>query len=203
MIGVPEPVRFKIIILQCQTVNWYYHHWGGFSNSGSVIGNKRNLRQAILKTNLSEVQLNGEIWRFWTYQFLHANIEHILSNILVSSLLGITLEMVHGPLSEDFKSLLLARWLVKGSTSNQHWLKSIPRIATLYTVGVILGACYHLIITPNSYLVGASGGCYALIGAQVANFLLNFKEYTIWSKVIRAAVLGCFLLADIAMAVIR
>ena len=58
-----------------------------------------NLHLVILKTNLSEVQMNGEIWRFWTYQFLHANIEHILSNILVSSLLGITLEMVHGPLS--------------------------------------------------------------------------------------------------------
>ena len=89
------------------------------------------------------------------------------------------------------------------STSNQINLKSCHRIATLYTVGVILGACYHLIITPNSYLVGASGGCYALIGAQVANFLLNFKEYTIWSKVIRAVILGCFLLADVAMAVIR
>ena len=145
--------------------------------------------------------MNGQIWRFWTYQFLHANIEHILSNILVSSLLGITLEMVHGPLSQDFKLMLSACSLVRNS--NQHRLKSISRIATLYTVGVILGACYHLIITPNSYLVGASGGCYALIGAQVANFLLNFKEYTIWSKIIRAAVLGCFLLADVAMAVIR
>ena len=82
-------------------------HWP--KKSSFLIG-QNNLAQN-LKTNKSEVQMNGEIWRFWTYQFLHANIEHILSNILVASLLGITLEMVHGPLSYDFKLLLLSDWL--------------------------------------------------------------------------------------------
>lgn len=77
------------------------------------------LKAQNLKTNQSEVQMNGEIWRFWTYQFLHANIEHILSNILVASLLGITLEMVHGPLSYDFKLPLLSDWLFINIQSNQ------------------------------------------------------------------------------------
>ena len=39
-----------------------------------------------------------EVWRFVSYQFLHANFNHIVGNIIGQLLLGIPLEMLHGTL---------------------------------------------------------------------------------------------------------
>ena len=38
----------------------------------------------------------AEIWRFFTYQYLHAGLPHLLVNIIMQLLIGIPLEMVHG-----------------------------------------------------------------------------------------------------------
>ena len=40
----------------------------------------------------------SELWRFLTYQYLHAGLPHLLGNVIMQLLIGIPLEMVHGTL---------------------------------------------------------------------------------------------------------
>merc|ERR1712076_266080 len=40
----------------------------------------------------------NEIWRYWTYQFSHANTMHLVNNLLLLTILGIPLEIVHSSL---------------------------------------------------------------------------------------------------------
>jgi len=43
----------------------------------------------------------------------------------------------------------------------------------IYFFGCILGAILSGIVAPNVYLVGASGGCYSLVLAHIANIIIN------------------------------
>lgn len=79
-----------------------------------------------------------EFYRYYTYSFMHANFNHILSNSLVFVLIGPILELGH----DTFRP-----WLI-------------------YTVGCIMGSLFAGLVSPNNYLVGASGGCYALVAAH-------------------------------------
>ncbi|KAB7493922.1 Rhomboid-related protein 1 [Armadillidium nasatum] len=104
----------------------------------------------------------AEAWRFLTYMLVHAGYAHLISNVFVSLLLGIPLEMVH-------------RW----------W-----RIFLLYMSGVIFGSIVASIFSPHAYLVGASGGCYALIAAHLANIIINWKEMPFnWLRLIAFTIL--------------
>ena len=48
----------------------------------------------------------AEIWRFYTYQFLHAGFPHIFGNVLMQLFLGIPLELVHGSIRLGIKYVL-------------------------------------------------------------------------------------------------
>lgn len=61
---------------------------------------------------------NYDVWRLWTYQFAHAGIGHLLPNVVCQIIFGTLLEIVHGPL----------------------------RVGSLYTIGVIFGGCFSLIV---------------------------------------------------------
>lgn len=89
-----------------------------------------------------------EAWRYLTYMFIHAGYWHISFNILVQLAVGVTLEAEHG----------------------------FNAIFVIYIGGVIGGALGNSIADPHSYLAGASGGCYALIAAHLANLIINWKE---------------------------
>ena len=39
---------------------------------------------------------NPEIWRFYTYCFVHAGWQHLLGNMIMQLMIGIPLESVHG-----------------------------------------------------------------------------------------------------------
>mgnify|MGYP000157304603 CR=1 FL=1 len=86
-----------------------------------------------------------EWWRFYTYCFVHAGYQHLIGNMIMQILIGSPLEYVHGTF----------------------------RICVLYSVGVVVGSFTALIVTPNSRLVGASGGDFCLISAVIANVILN------------------------------
>merc|ERR1711879_167610 len=47
------------------------------------------------------------------------------------------------------------------------------RPAAVYVIGVIMGSLLSGIVAPGVYLVGASGGCYALVLAHIANIIVN------------------------------
>merc|ERR1719342_1317528 len=88
-----------------------------------------------------------ELWRFITYGTLHVGWIHLAFNSLVQVLVGLPLEMVHGSL----------------------------RVGLLYVAGVIAGSFGTSVFEADVYLVGASGGVYALLAAHLANVLINYK----------------------------
>lgn len=89
-----------------------------------------------------------EIWRFFLYMLLHAGWFHLTFNLIVQVLIGIPLEMVHGS----------------------------GRIACIYLAGVLAGSLGTSIFDSNAYLVGSSGGVYALLAAHLANIMLNYSN---------------------------
>ncbi|XP_075227208.1 rhomboid-related protein 3-like [Lycorma delicatula] len=86
----------------------------------------------------------SEIWRFVTYMFVHANFFHLFFNVIVQIMLGIPLEMVH-------------RW----------W-----RVFIIYLAGVLAGSLGTSVFNPETSLVGASGGVYAIITAHLSTIIL-------------------------------
>lgn len=93
-----------------------------------------------------------EAWRFVSYMFLHADYGHIGSNLFFQLFVGIPLEM-----------------------SQLGWRGSL-RVAFLYFFGVIFGSLGSSVSQPNTYLLGASAGVYALIAAHLATLILNWHE---------------------------
>ncbi|XP_048776348.2 rhomboid-related protein 2-like [Ostrea edulis] len=89
-----------------------------------------------------------EAWRFVTYMFLHQGYIHLISNLIFQLLLGLPLELVH-----------------------KFW-----RVLLIYVLGVIAGSLAHSVTDHAVSLCGASGGCYALIGAHIASIITNWKE---------------------------
>lgn len=89
-----------------------------------------------------------EIWRFFLYMMLHAGWLHLGFNLVVQLLVGLPLEMVHGSL----------------------------RIGTVYMAGVVAGSLGTSVFDTEVFLVGASGGVYALLAAHLANVLLNYNN---------------------------
>ncbi|CAG2111437.1 unnamed protein product [Medioppia subpectinata] len=89
-----------------------------------------------------------QIWRFVFYLVLHAGWIHLIFNLLVQLLVGLPLEMVHGS----------------------------ARIGTVYMAGVLAGSLGTSVFDSDVYLVGASGGVYALLAAHLANVLLNYNH---------------------------
>lgn len=85
---------------------------------------------------------------FVNYLFLNFSWLHLLFNLLVQVLVGLPLEMVHGSL----------------------------RIGAVYMAGVLAGSLGTSVFDRDVYLVGASGGVYALLAAHLANVLLNYNN---------------------------
>ena len=89
-----------------------------------------------------------QLWRFVSYATLHAGWAHLTFNTIVQVLLGLPLEMVHGS----------------------------TRVACIYLAGVAAGSLGTSVFDADVYLVGASGGVYALIAAHLANILVNYSS---------------------------
>ncbi|KAK2149243.1 hypothetical protein LSH36_459g00034 [Paralvinella palmiformis] len=89
-----------------------------------------------------------EVWRFIFYMLVHAGWVHLFFNMLVQLTVGVPLEMVHGSF----------------------------RVGLIYMAGVLAGSLGMSVFDMSGYLVGASGGVYALLAAHLANILLNYTE---------------------------
>lgn len=76
--------------------------------------------------------------------FMHVGYIHLIFNLIFQLLLGIPLELVH-------------KW----------W-----RLSIVYFLGVIAGSLCHTVFDQTTFLAGASGGCYALIGAHFAIIIM-------------------------------
>ncbi|XP_064649716.1 rhomboid-related protein 2-like [Lineus longissimus] len=89
-----------------------------------------------------------EAWRYLTYMFIHNGYFHLIFNLIFQLLLGLPLEVVH-------------KW----------W-----RVGIVYGLGVVAGSLSHSVVDQHSYLAGASGGCYAILGAHFAIVIMNWEE---------------------------
>lgn len=89
-----------------------------------------------------------EAWRLLTYQFTHANFQHIASNVGLTLILGIALEGFHG---------------------------HFPTMAS-FNFGVLCGALNHVVSNGHKRVIGMSGGCYALLGMHVGELLMNWGQ---------------------------
>lgn len=103
--------------------------------------------------------------------FIYHSWVHLLFNLLVQLLVGLPLEMVHGSF----------------------------RTAAIYMAGVLAGSLATSVFDKDVYLVGGSGGVYALLASHLANVLLNYNNMDF--GVLR--LLGIFLIAsvDVGLAV--
>ncbi|XP_037940075.1 protein rhomboid-like [Teleopsis dalmanni] len=89
-----------------------------------------------------------QVWRFVSYMFLHANWFHLGFNVVIQLFYGIPLEVMHGS----------------------------ARIAVIYFAGVFAGSLGTSVVDSEVYLVGASGGVYAILAAHLANITLNYGQ---------------------------
>lgn len=106
-----------------------------------------------------------EVWRFFTYMFVHAGWIHLLFNLTVQLLIGLPLEMVHGS----------------------------TRLGIIYLTGVVAGSLSTSIFDPHTILVGASGGVYALLTAHLANVLLNYHNMHLgFTRILAVILVGEF-----------
>ncbi|XP_073809070.1 rhomboid-related protein 3 isoform X11 [Danio rerio] len=89
-------------------------------------------------------QLRAQAWRFLSYIFMHAGIEHLGLNMAMQLLVGVPLEMVHGAL----------------------------RIGLVYVCGALAGSLAVSVTDMTAPVVGSSGGVYALVSAHLANVVM-------------------------------
>lgn len=92
---------------------------------------------------------SDQVWRAFTYQFLHADVAHLTMNLFIQLFLSIPLESYHN-------------W----------W-----RVLVIYSSGVIFGALGHAFVIDSDHnkdntVVGASAGVYALLFGNIAFLLL-------------------------------
>ncbi|XP_055841546.1 protein rhomboid [Episyrphus balteatus] len=112
-----------------------------------------------------------EVWRFIFYMVLHAGWFHLGFNLCIQLIFGLPLEMVHGS----------------------------GRIACIYFAGVLAGSLGTSIFDPEVYLVGASGGVYALLAAHLANVMLNY--HSMQYGILRLAAIFIFASCDVGFAI--
>jgi rhomboid-related protein 1/2/3 len=93
-----------------------------------------------------------EVWRYLTYMFVHIGISHYIFNMIMQILVGVFLEM-----------------------EQEGWVGSL-RVMAVYFSGVLAGSLGTSLSDPDTYIAGASGGCYALIAAHLATLALNWQE---------------------------
>ncbi|XP_068591658.1 rhomboid-related protein 2 [Cebidichthys violaceus] len=134
------------------------------------------LDEGIWKSPLTyKPEQRQEAWRFISYMFVHAGVEHIVGNLVMQLLLGIPLELVH-----------------KGF-----------EVGMVYLAGVLAGSLASSIFDPLSALVGASGGVYALIGGYFMNAVVNFREMIPLLGVFRIVAILIFVGTDFGFAFYR
>lgn len=97
----------------------------------------------------------GEIYRFLTAMFMHSNVEHLLSNMLVLYFLGEMMEHVVGT----------------------------SKVAIIYMISGLIGNVVsygYCEVFEKTYLsVGASGAVFGLIGAVIALILYKYENFQI------------------------
>ena len=102
-----------------------------------------------------------EVWRFFTYMFLHADGYHIGFNCLLQVIVG---EQITESSKADIDTIILLTTGIPLEMEQKAlgWMGSV-HVALLYFAGVVMGCLVSSLHNPCQILVGASAGVYALI----------------------------------------
>ena len=104
---------------------------------------------------------------------VHNGMEHLLLNLVLQILMGCALGYLHDWLEFSIISLILKNLI--------HNICLRWRIALVYLAGGAAGSMGISITSPQTYLVGASGGIYALITANIVSIAMNWKKINLRS----------------------
>ena len=88
-----------------------------------------------------------QIWRYFSYSFLHIDELHLYINVCLLLVAGSLLEILHGS-----------------------W-----RVAKIYLAGVIVGSLLNFLVN-RCILIGSSAGIYAVLFSHWANYLVNMDK---------------------------
>ena len=91
--------------------------------------------------------IRHEIWRLFTYSFVHNGFLHLIGNSL-------------GMFT---------------TTTFIFRFQNFSKIMMVYVISVINGALSYYLTDPYSILIGSSGGVYGLFGSHIANYLYNYN----------------------------
>mmetsp|Transcript_32236 Transcript_32236/g.81776 ORF Transcript_32236/g.81776 Transcript_32236/m.81776 type:complete len:463 (-) Transcript_32236:119-1507(-) len=108
--------------------------------------------------------LRLQVWRWLTYQFTHVGACDIMVNVILLLLLVGPMELRNGTV----------------------------HTAITFNLGVLAGACVWFINDAHNVVVGCSGGCWAYIGMQLADFIVHFRKrnFRIGTSVLLSLVVG-------------
>lgn len=162
----PPPV-FIITISVLQVASYFYHEFKYCAHDRFQAAKCAPVQSPLILDPCVKWQL----WRYFSYMFVHVGFLHLLTNLAIQILLGIPLELVH-----------------------KYW-----RVGLIYLLGVMSGALLFFMFDRNVYLAGASGGVYTILSAHISNVIINWDEMEFnW---IRALVLGTFVASDIGISI--
>ncbi|KAI0220331.1 Protein rhomboid [Lamellibrachia satsuma] len=135
-------------------------------------GDKKDILQLVPGDNVLTFHADHchQLWRFLSYALLHTGWLHLLSNLLIQLVAGISLEVVHGS----------------------------TRVGLIYVAGIFAGSLSTCAFDKSGVLVGASGGGYAVMVAHFADLLLNYPM--VQFKLPKMAAIFIIVAADIATA---
>jgi len=116
-----------------------------------------------------------EVYRLWTYQFVHISWSHVLSNAFVACVFGSAVEVTHG-----------------GRV-----------VLCVHQCGVVAGALCCVLADPYDAVVGSSGGTYAVIAATLGNVYKDWHRlepngHTFLDRRKRLLILFLIISADLA-----
>ena len=98
--------------------------------------------------NIRSLTFGGQFWRLITSAFLHANIQHILFNVINLFSIGIAAERLIGSIN----------------------------IFCVYLLTAVSGGLLSLVFHNNIVCVGASGAVFGLLGATITYLISTYKR---------------------------
>jgi membrane associated rhomboid family serine protease len=124
---------------------------GSYDGNGHTAANLALIGRAIPVIGEHGVH-DGEWWRLLSYSLVHFGLFHLGGNLLMLWIVGRVLEPGTGPV----------------------------RFATLYIVSVLGGAAGALLVSPNAFTGGASGGVFGV--AAAAALVLHRQGIRFWDS---------------------
>mmetsp|Transcript_21333 Transcript_21333/g.43874 ORF Transcript_21333/g.43874 Transcript_21333/m.43874 type:complete len:731 (+) Transcript_21333:291-2483(+) len=148
-----RPIFTSLTLIICTVMMLLAFHKNDWKmeplKSNPLIGPNPDVLLELGALKGSDLIEDGKWWLLITPIFLHAGIAHLLLNASILVLLCRTIERNHG-------------WLHTG---------------ILFLASGVFGNMISALLQPSFILVGASGGIYGLLGACVADIVLNSRFF--------------------------